>query len=357
MLHHQLKRRVRYVAALLVLVAAALFSSASPAAAAVPDAVGMVLYDGGAGTVPWGTWPPTTTVLPGAPGQYKVVFPGQAAQGGVVHVTAIDPAPFWCQAQDWYPAGPDEVVLIACYAAVPAGAPVNTRFSATFTSSSGPSPVSGARYGYVHAMPGGTVISQYNSVGAFNTVSPIGLGEWVVDMPGLTTPTDFGGSLQVTAADPGVPARCKVAQWLPNPSGQRFIVHCVDAIGGPYDTGFSLTYQYARTLYGSAGESYGYVWNEPPLGPPPTNYNSAAGLGANTVTGSGSGLSTVFFPMLTLLPDDIQVSAMGPGSEFCGMNMFWAHTAAGTVVGDVRCYSSSGQPLDTGYMVSDNTPY
>jgi hypothetical protein len=61
---------------------------AAPAEAAVPDGHGFVQWNGTA-VVPSGTWPPATTVTPGGGGLYRVIFPGQAAKGGVVHVTAI----------------------------------------------------------------------------------------------------------------------------------------------------------------------------------------------------------------------------------------------------------------------------
>ena len=61
------------------------------------------------------------------------------------------------------------------------------------------------------------------------------------------------------------------------------------------------------------------------------------------------------FPKLAVLPDDIQVTAYGPGSDFCGLNFAWAHVGADTVVRDVNCFTNAGAPSATGFFVSDNS--
>ena len=73
----------------LVGVGAATLVGVTPAQAAVPDRFGFVLWNGSA-VVPSGTVPAATTVLFSPPGRYRITFPGQAAHGGVVHVTAIN---------------------------------------------------------------------------------------------------------------------------------------------------------------------------------------------------------------------------------------------------------------------------
>ena len=86
---------------------------AAPAQAATPDRFGFAMWDGA--TAPPATKsPPATTIVPWAVGRYRVTFPGQAARGGVVHVTAIDPHGRWCQAAAFGQTGPDELVLVDC---------------------------------------------------------------------------------------------------------------------------------------------------------------------------------------------------------------------------------------------------
>src|SRR5215218_8348736 len=142
------RRWLRLLAGGLVVgtVAATVVGASGSAGAAVPDRFGFVLWNGavvGSGTTPAGT----TVSVVGA-GQYKINFLGAAAPGGVMHVTAIDSAPHWCQVNAFGPVGADEVATISCYRV--GGAPDFTGFSAIFSSSSGPASAMGS-FGYVHS--------------------------------------------------------------------------------------------------------------------------------------------------------------------------------------------------------------
>ncbi|HST50270.1 hypothetical protein [Jatrophihabitans sp.] len=336
----------------LAALAAPLVSTAGPAGAAVPDRFAFVLYSGGA-VVGSGTTPAGTTVAVVGTGQYKITFAGAEALGGVVHVTAINSAPHWCQVNGFAASGTNQVASISCYR--PGGAPDFTDFSAIYSSSSGPASPGGA-FGYVNSTAGGALVSQYNSAGLGNAVSHTGLGQWTVKFPGLGTPGPMDGSLQATAVSPAtVPARCKVLGWSSGTSGQLAQVTCYNAGGAPADTQFTLTYQYQRSLYGGAipPKYFGYLWNKPVGGPVATNYNSVLGAGANTL--SAGTLSLVTFPKLAVLPDDIQVTGSGPGSDFCGLNFAWTHVGADTVVRDVNCFTNAGAPSAAGFLVSDNS--
>ncbi len=342
-------------AALAVLAAGlAVAGPGGSAQAAVPDRFGFVLWNGAA-PVASGTSPAATTVSVIGVGRYSVVFPGQAAVGGTAHVTAINTAAHWCQVNSFGPSGADEQVLISCHR--PGGAPDPSAFSAIFSSSSGPAAGVG-RFGYVHSQPTGALISQYNSAGAGNGVSHTGTGQWLVKFPGLTTPGPTDGSLQSTAVSPQIPARCKVAGWSSSSvTGQAVKVACFDAAGAPLDTQFTLTYQYQRSLYGAVmpPKYFGYLWNSPPLGPPSTNFNSQAGSGVNTIASSGVGLSLVRFPLLAVPPDDVQVTAAGTGSEFCGLDMIWTYSGTDVFVRNVNCFTNTGAPVNTGFLISHNS--
>jgi len=331
--------------------AATVLSAGGSAGAAVPDKFAFVLYNGG--VVGSGTTPAGTSVAVVGTGRYKVTFPGAAAAGGVVHVTAINSTPHWCQVNGFSSVGFDQVVSISCYRV--GGAPDFTGFSVLFSSSSGPASAVGA-FGYVNSMPSGALVSQYNSVVLGNTVTHIALGQWTVKFPGLSTPGPIDGSLQATAVSPPtVPARCKVLGWSSGSGGQFAQVNCFNAGGAPADTQFTLTYQYQRSLYGGVvpPKYFGYLWNKPVGGPASTNYNSILGPGANTL--SPGTLSLVTFPKLAMLPDDIQVTGYGPGSDFCGLNNPWTHVGADTVVRDVNCFTNAGAPSAAGFLVSDNS--
>jgi hypothetical protein len=343
-------------------VALAAVGLAAPAEAAVPDGHGFVQWNGAA-VVPSGTWPPATTVTASGGGFYKVVFPGQAAKGGVVHVTAISGRPIWCQALKWGHSGADEIAYIGCFR--PGGIGIDTAFTAVFASSSPPDGVPGF-YGYVHADPSATIVSEYNSaLGSGNTVTATGgPGEYEVRFPALGTHGPNDGSLQVTAVNSGVGAHCEIAKWRSNFASQDVLVFCFDGTGAPLKTGFTLTYQLERSLFGPAfpPKFFGYVWNMPPLpapnpGPPTTNFNSQLGLGANALVSSGPGLTLVGFRALAQRPDTVQVSANGHSGEFCNLQAPWSYNGTTVVVRNVACYTAAGARIDTGTFTSYNSEF
>lgn len=345
-------RRVRLLVGGLAVgaLAATMISGGDAAGAIAPNRFGFVLWTGS--VVGSGTTPAGTAVGVGGTGIYKIDFVGVAASGGVVHVTAINPAPHWCQVNGFGPSGTDEVVTISCYKV--GGAPDFTNFSASFSSNSGP--VSPGYFGYVNSLPSGSLVSQYNSVGAPNTVTHPTVGHWTVNFPGLSTPGPVDGSLQATAVSPpSIPARCKVLAWSSSGSGQVAQVACYDAAGSFVDSQFTLTYQYQRALYGAFGppKYFGYLWNQPVGGPVSTNYNNPLGPGANSV--APGTLATVKFPALAVLPDDIQVTASGPSSDFCGLTSPWTHVGADTLAQYVDCFTVTGAPSASGFLISDNS--
>ncbi len=332
--------------------AATVLSGGGTAGAATANRYGFVLWTGS--VVGSGTTPSATTVGVGGTGIYKIDFVGQAASGGVVHVTAINSVPHWCQVNGFGPSGTDEIVTISCYKV--GGAPDFTSFSAIFSSYSG---LAGPGYfGYVNVLPSGALVSQYNSVGAPDTVTHPTTGNWSVNFAGLSTPGPIDGSLQATAVSPtSVPVHCKVMSWTSSGSGQNAQVTCFDAAGSLVDSQFTLTYQYQRALYGAFGppKYFGYLWNQPVGGPVSTNYNNPLGPGANSM--SPGTLATVKFPSLAVLPDDIQVTASGPTSDFCGLTNPWTHIGADTLARDVNCFTVTGAPSASGFLISDNSQF
>ncbi|MDQ7904589.1 hypothetical protein RB614_08635 [Phytohabitans sp. ZYX-F-186] len=335
---------------------------AAPAQAAVPDGHGFVLWNGAA-VVPSGTWPPATTVTAFGGGFYEVVFPGQAAKGGVVHVTAISGRPVWCQALKWGFSGADQIAYIGCFR--PGSFGIDTPFTAVFASSSPPDGVPG-HYGYVHADAAATVVSEYNSaVGGGNTVAPAGgPGEYVVRFPALGTPGPNDGSLQVTAVNSDRGAHCQIPKWRSSPGGQDVLVFCFDGTGTPFDTGFTLSYQLERSLFGPAypPKFFGYIWNMPPPpapnpGPPATNFNSQLGPGANGLAASGLGLTLVGFRGLAQRPDTVQVSTSGQRGEFCNLQAPWSYSGTTVLVRNVACYTPAGARVDTGSFTSYNSEF
>lgn len=343
--------RPRLCAALVALaIALGVFAAPATASAAVPDRFGFALWNGAA-VVPTGTVPAATVVTNFAVGRYRVAFPNTAAPNGVVHVTAIN-TNGWCQAVVWGASGATELVYVDCYG--PTGIRANTAFAVMFGSSSGILPAGSGAFGTVDSAATGAVISQYNSVGAPNTVAHVGTGQYQVQLTGLGTAAPFEGSLQATAVNPNVAARCKILRWATTAAAQVVVVGCFDAAGGLADQRFTLTYQNRRAVYGGLNppRAFGYLWNAPPVGPPLTNFNSAAGFGVNTLTPSGVGLSLVRFPLIAQRPDDVQVTAYGADRNYCGLQTIWASAPPDVLVRNVACFQPGGAPLNAGFFVA-----
>lgn len=340
-------------AAMTLLAAGGAVAFAQSAEAAVPDRFGFALWSGG---VVSQAQPAGTTVVAGPPGRWTVTFPNQGIVGGVVHVTAVhdalaNPPGRWCQADAWGPAGVNEVVKVSCYR--PGGIldPV-PGFSVQFARSSGP--IAGGYYGYIHANPVCGMLTQYNSVGLANSCFHAGVGAYSVSFPGFGNPGPYDGGLQVTAVNGAVGARCKVAGWGTSPNGAFARIYCFNSAGAWANTAFTVTYQFKRSLYGPAfpPNRFGYLWNVPPLGPVPTNYNSTGPL--NALAG-GVPVWTATFPNLyTTAPSNTQVTAYGTTSHFCGLHRPWFPSGA-TLVAQVNCFTNAGVPVNSGFFVSHSS--
>jgi hypothetical protein len=340
-----------------VLALTTVLSMAAPASAAVPDRKAWVAYNHLAGAVVgYGTWPAATTVLVIGVGRYQVKFPGQGiASGGIVHVTAVHGTAHWCQAETWFISGADEFVNVKCFKV--GGIADPSSFTAFFTRSSGLG--AGGPYGYVDSQATGVLVAQYNSSGAANTSTHTGAGQWQVNFPGLVTPSPMSGGLQATAVNTATGARCKIAQWQSLATGQDVKVWCFDSAGAFLDTRFTLTFQYKTSLYGATipPKYHGFLYNAPPLGAAPTNFNAVLGFGANTIISAGFGLSLVTFPRVGFPQNTVLVTAAGMNSNFCGLNTFWINSGPGpdVIVRDVNCFTNTGAATNTGFLVSTSS--
>jgi hypothetical protein len=303
-----------------------------------------------------GTWPVSLHVhsAPGAPGQVFVRFPQLAAEGGIVHVTAVNAGAVWCQAQKWGPSGPSELVAVRCFEA--GGAPVFSPFAVLFTTST-PGPVpAGQAYSYLRWKPGSGIITSFNSSGGATTVTPGTAATWKVTMAGLGSAAALGG-VQITAVNPHRPAKCAVGSWSSNPRGQVFGVRCYGVGSLPLRTGWTLSYQRKRAITGAQPKRFAYAFdNKPfhagPYAPAPAgiNFNSLGGV--NTVRSAGAGLRLVGFPRVGNLPDTVLVTQFTGGPGFCNLNSLWATPTPGVTVRDVACYSPAGTRKNRASLVT-----
>ena len=182
----------------------------------------------------------------------------------------------------------------------------------------------------------------------------VSTGVWKANFPGLASPSGVAGSWQATAVNKQtVPSRCKVLNWTSSGSGETATINCYNAAGAFFDTEFTLSYQYLRSLYGPVlpPKYFGYLWNQPVGGPAPTSYNSTGG--ANTLTPGP--IAVVQFQGIGATPDDVQVTGSGQSTDFCELDQPWGHSGADTVVKDITCYTNAGAHSASGFLISDSS--
>jgi hypothetical protein len=365
-------RRGAIIAAALFLIGAIITILTGQARAAVPNRWGFAFVDKPtvAGVTDpnhqAGSWPAPFQVKssPGVVGQVLVRFPKIAVKGGVVHVTAVNDAPAWCQAQKWGPSGTDEVVAVRCFRS---GKPFFTPFVVLFTQSSkGPFPA-GRAYGYVHFQPGSGNVASFNSAGGANVVTHLATGVWRVTLNGLGA-LPQAGNVQVTAVNATKPAKCQVAAWAAAKSRQVITVRCFNATTTPMETGWTLSYQRGRAITGRQPKLFAYTFDNKPAvagpympAPAGVNFSSVPGPG-NTVLRAGLGLRLVTFPRVGLLPNTVLVTPFKAGAGgFCNLITLWATTGAGgpgsVLVRDVACYTGTSARANLSSLITYSSKF
>lgn len=344
-------RRWASAAAALGTVVAAVALGGGQAAALTPDRYGFAYLDTdnpvGAYVPPlarqWNSaGPPISVTQPGPVGQYRVRIPGAAAAAGVAHVTAVNRTGQWCQVEDYLPSGADEVVDVRCF--LPGGVPSRSRFAVLFSTSSGVLPAATA-YASLRVTPGGGIVATYNSVGAPNTVTYLGGGDYRVFLSAVGGAPALNGMVQVTARGT-VPARCKVSAWTTTPNGQDLRIRCFDSGIVPTPSAWTLSYQSKRAITGALAPPNRFAHVFDTLGAPAVPYNSLGG--AVAVGAGGLGLRTVDFSAVGTQPDHMQVTAYGAGPQYCGMAQPWTTSGGAVSLRYVICFSgAAGAPLTT----------
>ncbi|MFI6066870.1 hypothetical protein ACIA47_16665 [Micromonospora sp. NPDC051227] len=337
--------------ALAAVLAVGALAPPTPAAAATADRWGFAYVKDP--TVPawtvldtsrqWGSW---KTAFPAAwadgiklaPGRFQVRFPQIGASSrGVPHVTPVNRTGHYCEVVRWFQSGADEIVDVQCHK--PGGTRDDTPFTVLWTTSSGVLPA-GTAHAYVQ-WSSGLVVQSYNSTGVVNTVGPLGVGQYLVRLPGVGLAGLLAGNVQVTAVQPNAgPRRCKVNSWSAVGTGVQVYVFCYDQAGAFINTDFVLSYHRRRPVIGSLGPPsyFGYLGTA--VGGP-TNDNSVLGVGANTVAPlAPAGRYLATFPQVGLKETHAQVVAQGTGSNYCHLTQPWTYTTNADV--DVICFDNAG---------------
>jgi len=295
----------------------------------------------------------TVRHLPGPAGHYEVRFPGLGLSGpagfGVAHVTAYGGDSTACSvtAITRHVELNDTAIEVSCFS--PSGQDADSLFTASLTTvrtSGGGRPMA-----YMIATPSG-LVGDFNSTGAWNSVTREATGSYVVRLPNLGA---FGGHAQVTAM--GARTRCKVVGWGPEGATQVVRVLCSGVDGNRRDSSFMFTYVEGLDVLGRppGGHDSAYAWADQPSAglyrPRPSYQFDNGGNLAATAGRFGPGDYVMRFADADLSRGNVQVTAYGWGNEYCGV--------VGWLVGDgirVRCFDAAGAPVDAFYDVAFTGP-
>lgn len=357
----RIRPRMLAVALAAALTATALVPAA-PARAATAERWGFAYVDDP--TVPvwtvldptrqWGSW---KAAFPGlsaegmkvGPGRFLVKFPqvGTGSRGNV-HVTPVNRTGNYCEIVRWGQSGADEIVDVQCHK--PGGERSDTPFTVLWTVSTGVVPPAQGTYASVQWGPA-AIVQSYNSTGAGVSVTPLGVGIYEVLLGGVGTLAEIAGNLQVTAVQPNAgPRRCKVLRWGAIGADVLAYVGCVNQAGAATASEFTLSYHRERAVFGSFGPPK-YVGYLSSAHGGQTNWNyPAGGFGFNAFGPiAPAGRYLVKYPFLGYAETHAQVTAFGPGSNYCHLTQPWRHVG-GTAEVDVLCFDNTGSPTPHDFL-------
>jgi hypothetical protein len=182
-----------------------------------------------------------------------------------------------------------------------------------------------------------------------NAICSDNVGEYSVYLPDLGA---RAGLPHVTAVGAGS-EYCKILGWGPSGTEQRIRVLCFTATGTPADTLFTLSYTNNET--GRSPYPFGYLYASQPTTPsytPPANYQFNSSGAANTVTkvAGQTGRYTASLPTLAGAGAQVQVTAYGTGTQWCGAGAVGASGTTATV--EVRCYDGTGAAADAQFTLT-----
>ncbi|MEM7133909.1 MAG: hypothetical protein AAF702_46875 [Chloroflexota bacterium] len=293
-------------------------------------------------------------IIRSALGAYQVSLPELGTTGGMVHVSAYG-GNHYCKVKGWWPSGTTQRIGVNCFS--PAGNPIDGRFTALFYRESRGE---AWRDAFLWAdQPVATEYTpnlryQWNSRGFQNRVRRLSKGQYEAMLPGIDR---IGGTVLVTAygADS---ERCKVVEWDQSENDTLVWVNCFDSNGKFVDTRYTLSYMKDVGLgiqYSEQQHYGGYVWANQPTTPnyiPHETYQLNTAAEPNTASWNPTGSYAVRFPLLKPSNSSTaQVTAYGTGSEYCTIAS-WNGRAGDYTSVNVKCYGSSGQPVNTQFTLT-----
>lgn len=276
-------------------------------------------------------------------GDYRVRFVSAAAPGAIAHASAYGSGnSSFCTIAAWAPSAGDELLRIRCFDG--AGAPVDSRFVASFTNAQS----AGLAYAFSDdPAPVGWYepATQHDALAGIQ-VSRIGVGRYLVDSATLSADgAALSDSGYLRASAYGVaPVRCEIldpAAYAP----ALIPVRCYDINGGWVDSRFTVSYSRTVNQFGQA-TPYGSAQVMPdPLLPPTVNAWTNPG-GAPTAIEVVPGTYQVTFPGLGHPRGHATANVFGTPPQYCTVAAWWS-TLAGDEVVTVQCYDAdSHEPTE-----------
>lgn len=260
---------------------------------------------------------------------------------GHVQVTAYGLTTNYCKVVSWGP----NIVAVACFDS--AGNPADTEYTALYLlPDDHPN-----NYAYAWADDSTAAVYTPNPLYSYNagsasavTAARIGTGRYTMTWTGFETVGVGGGHVQVTAYGPGN-ARCSVQNWFADAA----TVDCYDPSGTPVDSQYDVLYW--RPDADDPGLAFAWADDSISASYTPSSLHSYnAGGGAITATRFGLGvynMQWVGMENVGINGGHIQVSGYANSAVDvnCGVVSWGSNNA------NIRCYDSSGTPVDSRYTV------
>jgi YVTN family beta-propeller protein len=295
------------------------------------------------------------TAVHTGPGTYQVTFPnlGQTkfgVGGGTVDVTGLNNgtpgSSSACKVVSWGPSGTSLVVSVACYG--PNGKPADAQgFNVVYANvaSQGFAP----RLTYLWANdPSASsytpdTVYQFNSAGGTDTITKLGIGEYLVFTPGLDL---SNGTVAVTAYGP-TNAQCRIDGW----GGGEAVILCSHPGGVAVDSQFTMTWVDSASLLGLASHRSAYFWADQPTSTvpylPSATYSFNSMGGANVVTPLATGQWHISLAGLgQATAGTVIVTAYGSTNAHCA----WGGTLVqdgSSEAANVFCFNGANVPVNT----------
>ncbi|MFG2099488.1 hypothetical protein ACGFJ5_02710 [Micromonospora echinaurantiaca] len=298
-------------------------------------------------------------------GAYTVTLEGGATTGGVAHAVAYGGGPVHCTIAGWYRSlvAPDLLIQVRCFAAT--GAPVDSRFVATFTNRKQIHQGRLAWFVTDQAAPTGIrtlpATYRYDSTGGEIRYERLATGRYQFHM-NPHPPSEYGHPYfpltHVTALGTSA-VNCQIS-WP-----DHLQVRCANAAGTPVDARFTVTYGVRIDLLGhsagprfASGTLYGENASDGVIGG--DSYNSVlADYGGARGTLLGTGRYQMTFQGTGTAYGTAFVNAHAPHFDsqpirgHCVLAS-WFRSGADTVV-LVNCYGWLGVPANLNARISYTT--